>query len=148
MNLSPEEFLKALKTKTEAELNRKEHPDSLNALLSMGLRKNPPSLKYLIKHCGHTTESGEKHLNTDYSNGFTICKICGSFYKLGKGFTKHLSNGCLHCEGEEKHRVYFVHASKPSEGGFPARYMSVMFDDGMSYCKDRLEVEKFKELIN
>ena len=86
-------------------------------------------------------------MQTDYSNGFTICSNCGSYYDLGKGFTKHLSIGCLHCEGEAKHRVYHVNASKPSEGGFPARWMAQMFDDGMSYCKDRLQIEKFKNIV-
>lgn len=91
--------------------------------------------------------SATEHLTCDYDNGFTICKKCGSFYDLGKGFTKHLSNGCLHCEGAEKHHVYHVNASKPSEGGFPARNMSNMFDDGMSYCEAELQIEKFKKEI-
>ena len=86
-------------------------------------------------------------MQTDYSNGFTICSTCGSYYFLGKGFIKHLSKGCLHCEGEEKHRVYYVNASLPSEGGFPARWMSTMFDDGMSYVKSKLEIQKYKPLI-
>jgi hypothetical protein len=134
MNIKPIEFLTALKDgKTEEELNKTE-----------SLYINPKELKELIVKYEHTEESATDHLTTDYSNGFTICGKCGSFYDLGKGFTKHLSNGCLHCEGQEKHRVYHVNASKPSEGGFPARYMCVMFDDKMSYCKDKLQIEKFK----
>lgn len=139
MTITPEQFLQALKVgKTEKELNRKES----NYIDQKELRKLI-SPKY-----GHTVESATDHLLTDYSNGFTICSKCGSYYSLGNGFTKHLSNGCLHCEGEEKHRVYHVNASKPSEGGFPARYMSQMFDDGIHYCKDNLQKEKFKSLVN
>ena len=138
MNLTPEQFLQSLKDgKSEADLNKKES-DYIDPIEL----KKLTSAKY-----GHTIESAKKHLLTDYSNGFTICKSCGSYYSLGNGFTKHLSNGCLLCEGEDKHRVYHVNASKPSEGGFSARYMSVMFDDGMSYCKDNVEVEMFKNLI-
>ena len=139
MNISPETFLQSLKDgKTERELN-----------LTESLYVDQHELKLLTsKNYGHSVESATFHLQTDYSNGFTICKCCGSFYHLGKGFTKHLSNGCLHCEGETKHRVYFVNASPQSQGGFPSRYMSVMFDDGMSYCKDKLEKEKYKNVLN
>lgn len=130
-------FLQSLKEgKSERELN-----------LTETLYVNPIELKKLINY-GHTIESATTHLQTDFSNGFTICKCCGSFYQLGKGFTKHLSNGCLNCEGEEKHRVYHVNASKPSEGGFPARYMSVMFDDGMSYCVNKLQKELYKDKVD
>lgn len=136
MYLSPSEFIELIKEgKTIKELNKKETTEysriEFNKLLTYG----------------HTRESAKEHLLTDYSNGFTICKKCGSFYQLGKGFTKHISNGCLHCEGEEKHRVYYVNASEPRYGGFPARYMSQMFDDGMSYCKDKLEIEKYKSEV-
>lgn len=138
MNILPEDFLQQLaEGKTEFELNRTE-----------SLYVDQKELKKLTsKAYGHTIQSATEHLQTDYSNGFTICKCCGSFYSLGKGFTKHLSNRCLHCEGETNHRVYYVNASKPSEGGFPARYMSVMFDDGLHYCKDKLQIEKFKDLV-
>lgn len=138
MNITPEQFLQSLKDgKTERELNLLPADE-----IDFSERGK------LIRKYGHTFQSATDYLSTDYRNGFTICDKCGSYYELGKGFTKHLSNGCLHCEGESKHRVYHVNASKPSEGGFPARYMSQMFDDGMSYCKDRLQIEKFKELIN
>lgn len=138
MNVSPEIFLQSLNEgKTERELN-----------LTESLYVNPIELKRLTsKSYGHTVESATFHLQTDYTNGFTICGCCGSFYQLGQGFTKHLSKGCLNCEGEDKHRVYHVNASEPRYGGFPARYMSVMFDDGMSYCKDKLQIEKFKEIL-
>lgn len=136
MNITPEFFLSSLKEgKTERQLNLKED-----------LFVDPKELKQLIKY-GHSVESATNHLQTDFSNGFTICGDCGSFYHLGKGFTKHLSKGCLNCEGESKHNVYHVNASSPAYGGFPARYMSVMFDDGMSYCKNKLEVNKYKDLI-
>lgn len=139
MTLSPEQFIEmVLSGKSEHELNRKESDYIDSAEL-----KKLTSKKY-----GHTIASATDHLLTDYSDGFTICKCCGSYYHLGNGFTKHLSIGCLHCEGEEKHNVYHVNASKPSEGGFPARWMSRMFDDGMSYCKDKLQIERFKALIN
>lgn len=135
MNISPKEFLSLLESgKTEKELNKKED-----------LYIDPTELKKLTsKRYGHSVKSATEHLQTDYSNGYTICKKCGSYYYLGKGFTKHLSNGCLNCEGEGKHRCYHVNASKPSEGGFPARIMSVMFDDGMHYVKSKLEIEKYK----
>ena len=137
MNILPEQFLQSLKDgKTEKELNKKE-----------STYIDQSEFNRLVKEYGHTPESAKDHLLTDYSNGFTICSKCGSFYYLGKGFTKHLSCGCLHCEGSEKHRVYFVNASNPSEGGFPARHMSIMFDDGMSYCKDKLQIERFKDLV-
>jgi hypothetical protein len=135
MNLSPEIFIKLINEgKTEVGLNKKED-----------LYIDPFELKKLTsKRYGHTLQSATKHLQTDYSNGFTICKCCGSFYQLGEGFTKHISNGCLHCEGKKKHHTYHVNASPPRDGGFPARWMSNMFDDGMSYCKDKLQIGIFK----
>lgn len=139
MEMTPREFLQSLEDgKTEFELNR-----------TSDLYVCTSKLKELTsKLYGHTEESAIEHLTTDYSDGFTICNKCGSYYHLGKGFIKHLSDGCLHCEGSEKHRVYYVNASPTSEGGFPARFMSVMFDDGMSYCKDKLQIEKFKDLVS
>lgn len=135
MNITPEQFIQALKEgKTERSLNLKDS-DYINE----------SERSKLIKKYEHSFESATEYLLTDYSNGFTICSKCGSFYDLGKGFTKHLSNGCLHCEGESKHHTYHVNASKPSEGGFPARWMSAMFDDGMSYCKDKLQIELMKK---
>ena len=137
MNITPEQFLQSLKEgKTERELN-----------LTEDLYIDPIRLEELVIVYEHTKEYATECLQTDYSNGFTICSTCGSYYHLGKGFSKHLSKGCLHCEGEEKHRVYYVNASLPSEGGFPARFMSSMFDDGMSYIKTKLEIEKYKLLI-
>lgn len=138
MHITPEEFLLALEAgETERSLNLKED-----------LTINQTELKKLIsKEYGHTVQSATEHLQTDYSNGFTICKCCGSYYSLGKGFTKHLSNGCLNCEGEKKHRTYYVNASEKRYGGFPARWMSQMFDDGMHYCKDKLEVGKYANLV-
>lgn len=137
MNITPIEFLQLLKEgKTEKELNKKED-----------LTIDTKELYKLVHKYGHTTESATEHLQTDYSDGYTICKCCGSFYQLGKGFTKHLSNGCLNCEGEDKHRCYHVNASGPKYGGFPARLMSIMFDDKMSYCKDKLQVGKYKDNI-
>lgn len=138
MNIQPEKFIKLLLSgKTERELN-----------LTESGYIDPQELKKLTsKRYGHTSESATEHLLTDYSNGYTICKCCGTFYQLGKGFTKHLSDGCLHCEGEEKHRVYHVNASKPSEGGFPARWMAQYFDDKLHYCRDKAEIEKYKSLF-
>lgn len=137
MTITPEQFLQSLKDgKTERELNLLPADE-----IDFSERGK------LIKKYGHTFESATEHLSTDYKNGYTICGTCGSYYDLGKGFTKHLSNGCLHCEGEAKHRVYHVNASKPSEGGFPARWMAQMFDDGMSYCKDKLQIEKFCNIV-
>jgi len=139
MNITPLEFLSLINEgKTELELNLK----SSNYVDPKEL-KSLTSTKY-----GHSIISATKHLLTDYSNGYTICKGCGSFYQLGKGFTKHLSMGCLKCEGEAKHRVYHVDASKPSEGGFPSRYMSQMFDDGLHYCEAKLQVGLFKKEVN
>jgi len=136
MKLTPEQFINFLSTgKTEKEASRNES-DYIN----------PAELKKLTgKRYGHTIESATDHLLTDYSDGFTICKHCGTYFHLGKGFTKHISDGCLNCEGEEKHRVCHVNASKPSEGGLPARWMSQYFDDGMHYTKDKAEVEKYKK---
>lgn len=137
MNITPEQFIAlSLAGETEYKLNRKED-----------LSINQSELNKLVSEYGHTVQSAKDHLSTDYSNGFTICKCCGSYYDLGRGFTKHISNGCLNCEGEGKHMVYHVNASKPSEGGFPARWMSQIFDDGMSYCKDKLQIEKYKNLF-
>lgn len=139
MNITPEQFIELiLSGKTERELNLNE-----SGYIDPQERKNLMSKQY-----GHTFQEATDHLLTDYSNGYTICKCCGSFYQLGKGFTKHISDGCLNCEGEDKHRVYHVNASKPSEGGFPARWMSQMFDDGMHYCKNKLEIGKFKPLFS
>jgi len=132
MNITPEMFLQSLKEgKTEKELNKKE-----------SIFFDHKEINKLIEY-GHSLDSAKDHLSTDFSNGFTICSVCGSYYHLGNGFTKHLSNGCLNCEGETKHKAYFVNASKPKDGGFPARYMCQMFDDGMHYCKDKLQINKF-----
>ncbi len=133
MNIIPEKFIKLLKEgKTEFELNRTE-----------SMFVDPEQLKLLCSKYEHTIKSATDYLTTDFTNGFTICKKCGTFYQLNSGFTKHLSNGCLHCEGEKKHTVYHVNASSPSEGGFPARWMAQYFDDGMSYCKDKAEINKY-----
>lgn len=137
MTLTPTEFIaKILNGESEKSLNRKDS-DYIDEL----------ELNKLVKKYGHSVKSAKDHLLTDYSNGYTICKCCGSFYQLGKGFTKHLSNGCLNCEGSDKHRVYHVNASEPKYGGFPARDMSVMFDDGMSYCVNKLQKEIYKYLF-
>lgn len=139
MDLTPEQFITELKAgKSEFELNRK-HSLYIDSK-ELG--------KLMSEKYGHTLESATEHLQTDYSNGFTVCKKCGSFYQLGKGFTKHLSNGCLHCEGSANHRVYFVNASLPKDGGFPARWMSQAFDDGLHYCKDKIEANKFLSVIS
>jgi len=136
MNITPIEFIQSLKNgRTEKEMNLKE-------VIVFDQQKIEELIKY-----GHDAKSAKEYLSTDYSNGFTVCSSCGSFYHLGNGFTKHMSKGCLHCEGKERHQVYFVNASKQSEGGFPARYMSIMFDDGMSYCKDKLQIKKYYNLI-
>ena len=137
MNIKPEKFLSSLSSGiTEIELNLKED-----------LSISTIELTNLAKKYEHTIESATKYLQTDYSNGYTICRKCGSYYHLGDGFTKHLSDGCLYCEGEHKHRVYHVEKSSAEYGGFPARYMSIMFDDKMSYRKDKLQIEKYKKLI-
>lgn len=138
MNITPEQFLQSLQEgKTEHELNRTEsmyiNPIELNKLTSE---------KY-----GHTIESAKEHLTTDYSNGFTICANCGSYYHLGNGFKKHLSNGCLHCERDGKHHTYWHKGNDEKYYKSNPRWMSVMFDDGVHYCKDKLEVGKFKELV-
>jgi hypothetical protein len=139
MNITPEEFLSLLKKgKALQELNRKPSPLVIDQL----------EVRELVKKYGHSVESAIEYLSTDYSNGFTICSQCGTFSDLGKGFIKHLSNGCLHCEGESKHRVYHINRSPAEYGGFPARDMSVMFDDGMSYCVSKMQVEKFKSLLS
>jgi hypothetical protein len=136
MYILPENFIKEIKSgKSER---------SLNLLIDPYFDSD--KIKELIRN-GHTLKSAKEHLSTDWSDGYTICNKCGSYYHLGKGFTKHLSTGCLHCEGEEKHRVYWVNASSPEYGGFSARYMSIMFDDRMSYCKGKLQIEKFKALL-
>jgi len=134
MNLSPIEFIEAIKSgQKEYELNRTE-----------SLYVDPKELKKLTsKKYGHSYESAVDHLTTDWSNGFTICGTCGSSSDLGKGFTKHISNGCIFCEGEEKHRKYNVEASPKKYGGFPARTMCVAFDDGMSYTVNKLQKEMY-----
>lgn len=140
MNITPEQFLQGLKDgKTETELN---HTES-------GYIDHIELTKLTSRKYGHTLESAKDHLLTDYSNGFTICNQCGSFYQLGNGFTKHLSNGCLHCEGEAKHNTYQHKGNKPERGwaGTQPRQMSQMFDDGMHYCVAKLEKEKYKSLI-
>lgn len=139
MKLTPIQFLNAISTgKSEKELNRTESREI-----------NKYELKKLTsKKYGLTYAEATDHLLTDYSDGFTICAKCGSYYHLGTGFTKHLSNGCLHCEGGGKHHTYYVNASKPKDGGFPARWMSQMFDDGMHYCKDNLQIEALNQYVN
>lgn len=140
MNITPQQFIKSLKDdKTEKELNKKEVAFH-----------DGREIRKLIKY-GHDLQSAKEHLETDYSNGFTVCGKCGSFYYLGDGFTKHLSNGCLHCEGTEKHDVYLNSGGSVGRGKtyrkFEPRYMSRMFDDGMHYCKDKLQIELFKNEI-
>lgn len=133
MNLTPEQFIESiLSGETERDLNKQVAP----VILSKDVLK-------LIKF-GHSAESAREHLSTDYSNGFTICRCCGSFYQLGEGFTKHLSNGCLNCEGIGKHHTYYHEGNNEREYKTSPRWMSVMFDDGMHYCKDKLQIERFK----
>lgn len=136
MNLTPKQFIELLSTgKTEKELNRKES-DYIN----------PAELRKLTsKAYGHSIESAKDHLLTDYSNGFTICKRCGTYYHLGNGFTKHLSDGCLNCEGETKHKVYYHHGNNERNYKTSPRWMATYFDDGMHYCRDKAEIEKFKD---
>jgi len=138
MKITPNEFLQSLiEGKNENDLNKTE-----------SLYVDPIELKKLTsKRYGHTTESATKHLQTDYSNGFTICANCGSYYDLGKGFTKHLSNGCLHCEGEAKHHTYYHQGNNERDYKTSPRFMAVMFDDGMHYCKDKLQIEMFKKEV-
>ena len=137
MNTTPENFLKLLLSgKTEKELNKKED-DFID----------DKKYKKLIRKYGHTPEEAKEHLLTDYSDGFTICAKCGSYYHLGNGFTKHLSDGCLHCEGEAKHNVYFHKGNNKRHYKSEPRYMSQMFDDGMHYCKDKLQIELFNKEI-
>jgi len=137
MNITPEVFLAELKNgnKSEHDLNRLENPYISHAEVTK-----------LIRY-GHTLESAKDHLSTDYSNGFTICSSCGSYYHLGKGFTKHLSKGCLHCE-PEKHNVYYHHGNNEVNYKTSPRYMSIMFDNGIHYCKDKLQIEKFKSIVS
>ena len=137
MNITPEIFIKSIKEgKTEKELN----------IIDTEPVYLPSEIGKLV-HYGHTVESAKEHLNTDYSNGFTICSKCGSYYHLGQGFTKHLSNGCSNCESNDKHMEYHVNASEPKYGGFPARQMVVMFDDHLHYCKDKLQKNKYINLL-
>lgn len=140
MNITPEQFLQSLKEgKTERELN-----------LTENLYFEPTTLKYIMHVYGYKTEeSALAYLQTDHSNGFTICGLCGSYYHLGMGFIKHLSKGCIHCEGESKHKTHliFVYASPLSDIEFPVRSVSLMFDDGIGYSQAKLEIEKYKSLI-
>lgn len=135
MKLTPEQFIeRILSGENEKDLNRKES----NYIDQKELKR------LTSKAFGHTYESAKNILLTDYSDGFTICKCCGSYYHLGKGFTKHLSNGCLNCEGTEKHYTYYHHGNNERNYKSNPRWMSQMFDDGMHYCKDDLEIEKYK----
>jgi len=137
MNLNPEQFIKFLSTgKTEKEANRNESDYIDSAEL-----KKLTSKKYGLTHA-----EARDHLLTDYSNGFTICKCCGTFYQLGNGFTKHISTGCLHCEGEEKHRVYYHNGNNERNYKTSPRWMAQYFDDGMHYCKEKAEIGKFAGL--
>lgn len=139
MNLTPIEFLQALKEgKTEYELNR-----------TSTLYVDPKELKKLTsKRYGHTIESAKEHLTTDFTHGFTICSKCGSYHLLGRGFTKHLSNGCIICEGQSKHHCYWVNETKVRGSVvFPRREMCVAFDDGLHYTKSQLEACKYEDYI-
>lgn len=136
MNITPEEFLKEIKNgKSEKDLNRLENPYFDNN-----------DIKNLIRY-GHTLNSAKEYLSTDFTNGFTICKNCGSFYHLGKGFTKHLSNGCVNCEGTEKHYTYWHKGNNEPNYKTSPRLMCIMFDDGMHYIKDKLQINHFKNLL-
>lgn len=138
MKLTPEQFInEILSGKSEYDLNRTE-----------SMYVDPIKFKKLTsKRYGHTLQSAKDHLTTDYTDGFTICANCGSYYHLGNGFTKHLSNGCLHCEGESKHNTYWHHGNNERNYKTNPRWMAQMFDDGMHYCKDELEIEKYKYLV-
>jgi hypothetical protein len=137
MNLTPQEFIKRIIAgESERELNKLENP-----------MIDTKEVQKLIKKYGHTAQSAREYLETDYSNGFTICRNCGTYYHLGKGFSKHMSKGCLHCEGEEKHYTYWHEGNNESNYKTEPRYMSVYFDDGMHYCRDKAEKAKFQGLI-
>lgn len=138
MTLTPEQFINLLSTgKTEKDANRNES-DYIDAA---ELRKLTGK-KYGLTHAEAT-----EHPLTDYSNGFTICKHCGTFYQLGSGFTKHISDGCLNCEGEEKHQVYWHNGNNERDYKSSPRWMAIYFDDGMHYCKDKAEVGRFKDYL-
>lgn len=138
MNITPIEFIESLQNGSkESDLNKNE-----SDYIDMAELKKLTSKRY-----GHTWQSAKDHLLTDYSNGFTICGKCGSYYDLGPGFTKHLSNGCLHCEGESKHYTYFHKGNNEWNYKTSPRWMSQIFDDGMHYCKDKLVIGKFKDQI-
>lgn len=136
MTLTPVQFINLISTgKTEKDCNRKES-DYID----------PAELKKLTgKKYGLTLAEAREHLLTDYSDGFTICKCCGTYYHLGNGFTKHISDGCLNCEGEDKHRVYWHKGNNEWNYKTSPRWMAQYFDDGMHYCKDKAEPGKYKE---
>lgn len=139
MNLTPEKFIELLFTgKTEKELNRNESDYIDSAEL-----KKLTGKKYDLTHAEATD-----HLLTDWTNGFTICKHCGTYYHLGNGFTKHLSDGCLNCEGEKKHRVYWHSGNNERNYKTSPRWMAQYFDDGIHYCRDEAEIQKFKQYFN
>lgn len=137
MKLTPIQFINYLSTgKTEKEANRNEsdYYDHKEATK-------------LIRHYGHTATEAREYLQTDYSDGFTICKHCGTFYHLGQGFIKHISDGCLNCEGEEKHWVYYHNGNNERNYKTSPRWMAQYFDDGIHYCKDKAEISKYKEYL-
>jgi hypothetical protein len=148
MKLTPVEFIEAIKNdKNVAELNLVENPKSIEQLKEVSKQNHNRrgTFNHLVRYYGHTEQSAQEYLNTDYSDGYTICKKCGSFYQLGKGFTKHISNGCVHCESNEKHPKNYNNGDKRL--GFAPRWMCCMFDDGLHYCADKLEIEKYKNEV-
>lgn len=141
MNITPVEFIAKIKEgKTEHELNLNENIIVYNDIYKDKALQQ--KMNSLITY-GHNAESALEYLNTDYTNGFTVCGVCGSYAYMGKGFSKHLSKGCVHCEGLSKHDYYEVKGNHQ----FPARTMCQMFDDGMHYIKDKLEKEKYKNEV-
>lgn len=137
MNIAPEKFIELLLSgKTERELN----------LTESGYIDNAELKKLTSKKYGLTYAEAREHLLTDWDNGYTICKCCGTFYQLGQGFTKHLSNGCLNCEGKEKHSTYFHRGNNERNYKTNPRWMAQYFDDGMHYCMDKAEINKFQPI--
>lgn len=172
---TPEWFIEGLANgKTWAELRQVRHPESAEVLRCYPSRKGDhrngvkPSLKYLMRYRKMTEQEAVEYINTDYSNGFMLCRLCGSFCSTGRGNTRHVTYGCYGCKSEKypmnyqrvggtrrRHRVrrysayqgrYVTGYESEVYGGQMVR-MGCYFGGGYYVRADRVEVGKYEAVI-
>lgn len=173
---TPEWFIEGLAAgKTWKELRQVQFPESAEVLRCYPMRKADwrngvkPSLKYLMRYRKMTEQEAVSYINTDYSNGFFLCRLCGSFCSTARGNLRHVSYGCHGCKDElypmTHHRVngtrrrHRVRRYSAYRGGYVNGYetevyggqmvlMGAYFGGGYHVRADRVEARKYEAVID